>query len=71
MLLVVALNDLNVQGVDIHNAFLRVPNKEKVWLKTGLEFGENRGKFYIVSRALYGLRSDGSKIQVLLIKEVR
>ena len=50
-----ALNNLMVLGADVQNAFLTAPNKEKVWLHAGLEFGLDKGKVYIVVHALYGL----------------
>ena len=54
ILLIAALNDLDVQGADIQNAYLIAPNKEKLWMKAGPDFGDNQGKYYVVSRALYG-----------------
>ena len=44
LLLVAALNDLDVQGVDIQNAYLTAPNREKLWMQAGPEFGELEGK---------------------------
>ena len=70
VLLVAALNGLDVQDVDVQNAFFRAPNKEKVWLRAGPEFGENQGKFYIVSRALYGLRSAGVSFRSFLSRKL-
>ena len=57
LLMTAALNDLDVMGADIQNAFLSAPNKEKNWMKAGLEFGAEQGKVFIVVRALYGLKS--------------
>ena len=54
ILLIAALNDLDVQGADIQNAYLIAPNKEKLWMKAGPDFVDNQGKYYVVSRALYG-----------------
>ena len=70
ILLVAALNDLDVQGADIQNAFLNAPNKEKVWLCAGPEFGELEGKNYIVKRALYGLKSAGSSFRAFMAKKL-
>ena len=56
MLLIAALNDLDVMGADVQNAYLNVPNREKHWINDGPEFGENRGRYFIVARALYGLK---------------
>ena len=52
-----ALNDLKVLLGDIQNAYLTAPNKEKIFVKAGPEFGSNEGKLFIVKRALYGLKS--------------
>ena len=57
ILLIAALNNLEVLSADVQNAFLTAPNKEKVYLRAGPEFGINEGKTYIVTKALYGLKS--------------
>jgi hypothetical protein len=57
LLTVAALNELDVLGADVQNAFLTAPNKEKVWMIAGPEFGADEGKTFIVVRALYGLKS--------------
>ena len=57
LLMIAALNGLEVMGADIQNAFLSAPNKEKNWIKAGPEFGAEQGKVFIVVRALYGLKS--------------
>jgi hypothetical protein len=57
LLAVAALNDLKVLGADVQNAFLTAPNKEKVWMIAGPEFGADEGKTFLVVRALYGLKS--------------
>ena len=57
LLTVAALNDLNVLGADVQNAFLTAPNKEKVWMIAGPEFGVDEGKTCLVVKALYGLKS--------------
>ena len=69
MLLVAALNDLDVQGGDIQNAYLTGPNKEKHWMKAGPEFGELEGKYFIVSKALYGLKSSEASFRSFLAKK--
>ena len=58
-LLIAALNDLDVFSCDIQNAFLTAPNKEKAWLWAGPEFGNDKGKPFIIVRALYGQKSAG------------
>ena len=57
LLTIAALNDLKVLGADVQNAFLTAPNKEKVWMIAGPEFGADEGKTFLVTRALYGLKS--------------
>ena len=68
--LIAGLNDLDVQGADIQNAYLIAPNKEKLWIKAGSEFGDNKGKYYVVSRALYGLKSAGASFRSFLAKKL-
>ena len=50
LLLIAALNDLDVQGADIQNAYLTAPNREKLWMKAGPEFGDHAGKYYVIAR---------------------
>ncbi|KAI2502045.1 Reverse transcriptase (RNA-dependent DNA polymerase) [Fragilaria crotonensis] len=57
LLTIAALNDLNVLGADVQNAFLTAPNKEKCWMIAGPEFGPDEGKTFLVVKALYGLKS--------------
>jgi len=55
-----ALNDLEVKGADIQNAYLSAPCEEKIFTKLGPEFGPDEGKYAIITRALYGLKSSGA-----------
>ena len=57
ILLIAALNGLDILGADVQNAFLTAPNREKCWIKAGPEFGHEEGKIFLVVRALYGLKS--------------
>ena len=57
LLLIAALNDLDLLGADVQNAFLMAPNKEKCWMVAGPEFGSEEGKTFLVVKALYGLKS--------------
>ena len=43
LLMIAALNDLDVQGCDVQNAFLNANNLEKHWIRAGPEFGEEQG----------------------------
>jgi len=55
-----ALNDLEVKGSDVQNAYLTAPCEEKIWTTLGPEFGEDQGKKALIVRALYGLKSAGA-----------
>ena len=57
--LLAALNGLKILACDIGNAYLNAPNRERVHVKVGSElFGpENKGKYAVIERALYGLKS--------------
>ena len=55
--LIAALNDLDIMSADIGNAYLNAPNKEKIWTIAGHEFGTDKGSVFIITRALYGLKS--------------
>ena len=55
-----ALNDLEVKGADIQNAFLAAPCEEHIYTRLGKEFGPDEGKYAIITRALYGLKSAGA-----------
>jgi len=68
MLLVAALNNLDVMGVDVQNAYLNAPNREKHWIKAGPEFGQYERKYYIVAKALYELKSAGASFRSFMAK---
>ena len=55
------LNDLEIWGTDIGNAYLESYTKEKVAFIAGPEFGELQGHLFIIIKALYGLRSSGAR----------
>ena len=48
LLLVTALNTLEVMGYDIQNAFLSAPKLEKHRIRAGTEFGAEQGKSFSV-----------------------
>ena len=52
-----AINGLEVMGVDVKNAFLTAPCKNKIWLIAGPYFWNKQGKQFLVVRAFYGLKS--------------
>jgi hypothetical protein len=57
LLTIAALNDLDILGADVQNAFLTAPNKEKCWMVAGPEFVSEECKTFLVVKALYGLKS--------------
>ncbi len=59
-LLIAALNDCEVLGADISNAYLTAPTTERVWTVLGPEWGADAGRRAIIVRALYGLKSSGA-----------
>merc|ERR1711884_907334 len=48
LLLIAALNDLDILGFDVQNAFLSADDLEKHCLIAGDEFGNKKGKIFIV-----------------------
>ena len=65
-LTIAALNDLDILACDIQNAYLTAPCREKIFTKAGPEFGSLKGKYLIITRALYGLKSSGAAFRALL-----
>ena len=53
------LNNLEVWGADIGNAYLEAKTKEKLYVVTGPEFEELEGHILVIYKALYGLKSSG------------
>lgn len=54
-----ALNDLKVSSADILNAYLTAPTSQKLYTKCGPEFGNDKGKRAVITRALYGNKAAG------------
>jgi len=63
MFLVAALNNLDVLGADVQNAYINAKTEERVYTTAGPEFGSNRCRPAIIVRALYGLKSSGARWQ--------
>lgn len=70
ILTIAALNDLDIQGADIENAYLTAPCREKVWIRGGIEFGAMAGKILVVEKALYGLKSSGAAFRAFLAETI-
>ena len=47
-------------AADIGNAYLNAPCREKIWTVARQEFGTECGAIFLVTRALYGLKSAGA-----------
>ena len=57
---------------DIQNAYLAVPNKEKVWTQFSGQLGpEYKGRGAIVAKALYRLRLSGRSFRNFLALNLR
>jgi Reverse transcriptase (RNA-dependent DNA polymerase) len=55
------LNNLTLWGADVSSAYLEATTQEKVYFTSGEEFGAKAGHTLVVVKALYGLRSSGSR----------
>ena len=55
------LNNLELWGADIGNAYLEAPTEEKLYIVAGPEFEDWEGYILTFSKALYGLRSSGKR----------
>ena len=55
------LNDMELWGTDIGNAYLESYTEEKVCFIAGGEFGELAGHTFMILKAQYGLKSSGKR----------
>ena len=55
------LNDLEIWGADVGNAYLEAYTDEKLCIMAGPEFKELQGHLLIMVKALYGTRSGGAR----------
>ena len=69
-LLLVAFNDLDIKFADIKNSYLPTLIREKLYIWAGPEFGQDAGKFFIIVRAIYGLKSSGASFRSLLAEHL-
>jgi hypothetical protein len=70
MLLVAALNDLDVLSADVQNAFITAPIKNKYYVVAGPEFGALQGRTLIIVRALYGLKEASASFRSFMAKRL-
>ena len=61
MLFLGELNEIEVWGTDIGNAYLEACTSERVCITAGPEFGPLEGHLLLIHKALYGLRSSGAR----------
>ena len=54
------LNDLQLWGADVGNAYLQALTKEKLHIVAGPEFEELQGYIVVMYKVLYGTRSGGA-----------
>jgi len=71
LLVIAALNDLDILATDLQNAYLSAKPRERVWFIAGKEFGSQAGCVVVVVRALYGLRSSGAAFRAKLAQDLR
>ena len=71
VLLLVALNDLQVLMGDIKNAYLYAKMHEKVFIIAGEEFDPLQGLILVVKGAWYGLKSSGNHFFAHLSDNIR
>jgi hypothetical protein len=69
-LLYAALNDLDILGCDVTNAYLNAPCKEKIWIQGGPEFGSEEGQVFLIRKALYGLKSSGFSWRTIMSQTI-
>ena len=55
------INNLDIWGADIGNAYLEAFTNEKLYIVAGPEFQELEGYILMFLKALYGLKSSGKR----------
>ena len=60
------LNGLDILACYIHNAYLTVKCREKIWTISSPEFGNEESSLMIVKMELYGLKSSGAAFRAKL-----
>jgi hypothetical protein len=67
-----SLNGLDVLAVDVQNAYLNAPTKDKCYTIAGPELGpDNEGRPILIVRSLYGIRSSGACWRDHLAESIR
>ena len=65
------LNGIDLVTIDITNAYVNAPCREKVAAVAGPEFSEYEGCVVIIENALYGLKSSGAEWHAHLSEKLR
>ena len=65
------MNQLNLWGADIGNAYLEAKTRGKVYIIRGVGFGELEEHTLIIFKALYGLKSSGAHWHDRLVDALR
>ena len=68
ILLIAALNGLQVMACDIQNTYLTTNCHKKIWTYAGPEFGSERRQPMIIKKAFYGLKSSGTAFRAHLVE---
>ena len=68
--LIAALNDPDILGCDIWNAFPSADNLKKHHLIEGDEFGHEKGKIFVVVRVSCGLNSASAAFRSFMAKRL-
>ena len=60
VILLSELNQLELKGTEIGNAYLEAHTKEKMFIIAGPEFDDLKGHILVMDKALYGTRTAGA-----------
>jgi hypothetical protein len=65
------LNQLELWGANIGNAYLEAKTREKVYIISGTGFGELEGSTLLIFNSLYGLKSSGARWHEKFVDSLR
>ena len=68
--MIAALNYIGVFADDIGNEYFNAPGREKIWTKSGPEFGSQQGCVMLIARSLYGLKYSCTYWREMLAKNL-
>ena len=70
MLMIAALNDIELQAAGINNAYLTAPCHKKIRTRSGPESGIDEVKVFFVVRDLYDLKILGAAFRAFLAEQL-